>query len=263
VGLPEPVLSFCYAASELVPGTRRTPWGFVTVDPRFPSIWDANNATVLEPSPDLRAEDIDAVLTPELRRAGASHHHVEIWETSVESPALRAMRRRGGRTRPDVVMMSERIVDAEPGAVEVREVDPDEDFWPWVRASLNEFGTEHSNEVLDQLEGRTRTVFIPAGLRWFVGFVDGDRAGYTSLLSLRGVGYLDNVVTMPQFRGRGVASATVGKAIRASHASGDHALFLLTEEDNPARRLYERLGFRVRAKVESFTRPMSDEDRVD
>ena len=63
MGLPEPVISFCYAASELVPGTRRTPWGFVTVDPRFPSIWDANNATVLEPSPDLRAE-----LTPRSMR---------------------------------------------------------------------------------------------------------------------------------------------------------------------------------------------------
>jgi ribosomal protein S18 acetylase RimI-like enzyme len=73
------------------------------------------------------------------------------------------------------------------------------------------------------------------------------------------VGYLDNVVTMPEFRGRGVATATVGRAIEASRASGDNALFLLTEEDNPARRLYERIGFRVRAKVESFTWPLSEE----
>jgi ribosomal protein S18 acetylase RimI-like enzyme len=260
VSLPEPVRAFCYAANELVPGTRRTPWGLVTTDPRFPMIWDANNAAVLEPSPGLRLEDIEDVLVPALRAAGAGHHHVEVWETSVANPALRTMRRRGGRTRPDVVMVFEGTSTPPAGDVEVRELDePDEDFWPWFRASLNEFGTEQTDEVLDQQVGRTRAVFVPAGMRWFVGFVEGERAGYTSLLSVGGVGYMDNVVTMPPFRRRGVGSATVSRAIAASRQSGDRALFLLTEEDNPARRLYERLGFRVRATVESFTRPLSQE----
>ena len=99
MSLPEPVRAFCYAASELVPGTRRTPWGLVTTDPRFPMIWDANNAAVLEPNPGLRLEEIEDVLVPALRAAGAGHHHVEVWETSVGNPALRTMRRRGSRTR--------------------------------------------------------------------------------------------------------------------------------------------------------------------
>jgi len=232
----------------------------VTVDPRFPLIWDANNAAVLEPSPDLRLRDIERVLEPELRAAGASFEHVEVWETSPESPALREMRTWGARSRPDLVMVRE--PDAGPpkaSSVAVREItEPDPAFWPWFRNSLMEFEETSSNEVLDQLVARTRAVFVPAGLRWFVAFVDGAMAGFTSLLSLDGVGYVDTVVTMPQFRGRGVGAATVARAIEASIDSADRALFLLTEEQNPARRLYERLGFRVRAKVESFTRPLGN-----
>jgi ribosomal protein S18 acetylase RimI-like enzyme len=119
-----------------------------------------------------------------------------------------------------------------------------------------EFEDDPKDEVLDQMVERTRAVFVPAGVRWFLGYVDGEMAGYTSLISLEAVGYLDSVVTMPEFRGRGLGAATVSRAIEASQVSGDQALFLLTEEDNPARRLYERLGFRVMAKVESFTRPL-------
>jgi len=254
--LPEPVRDFCYAVAELSPQARRTEWGVVTVDPRFPLIWDANNAAVLEPAPGLDVAAIEEVLALDLRAAGAPLEHVEVWETSVESRALREMRKWGARTRPDVVMVREPdALVPEPGGVEVQElIEPDVEFWPWFRQSLLEFEEPRSDEVLDQIVERARTVFVPAGLRWFVAFVDGQMAGYTSLISVDGVGYVDGVVTMPKFRGQGVGTATVGRAIEASRTGGDRSLFLLTEQENPARGLYERLGFRVEANVESFTR---------
>src|SRR5439155_11721595 len=101
------------------------------------------------------------------------------------------------------------------------------EFWPWFRQSLLEFEEPRSDEVLDQIVERARTVFVPAGLRWFVAFVDGQMAGYTSLISVDGVGYVDGVVTMPKFRGQGVGTATVGRAIEASRTGGDRSLFLL------------------------------------
>jgi ribosomal protein S18 acetylase RimI-like enzyme len=145
--------------------------------------------------------------------------------------------------------------------VHVNEVaHPDDAFWPWYRDSLSEFGLELSIDVLDQMVRRTREVFLPAGLRWFVGGIDGEPAGYASLLSLGGVGYLDNVVTMPGFRRRGVAGATVASAVSASRKAGDRHLFLLAEQDGDAQRLYEGLGFRVAAKVESYTARIPVED---
>ncbi|HEX9236569.1 MAG TPA: GNAT family N-acetyltransferase, partial [Actinomycetota bacterium] len=175
--------------------------------------------------------------------------------------ALAEMRRTGLRPDPDVVMTfgGERLppTSSEVDVVEVPAPDPD--FWPWYRDSLSEFGTELSAEVLDQMVERIRQVFLPAGLRWFVGHVEGSRAGYASMLAASGVAYIDNVVTMPGFRRRGVATAAVSAAIEASRAAGDRSIFLLAEADGCPQRLYERLGFRVRATVESYTRLLPKE----
>lgn len=255
--LPKFVRNFWYASMELGQRTIRTPWGAVVADHRYPLVWDANNATVLEPAPSLTAQTLHADVVPSLRAAGAPSEHVEFWETS-PSPALDEFRRGGQLPNRDVVMAFQS--DRRPSLasdVQIEEVTiPDSSFWGWYRDSLLEFGTAHSEEVLDQMVARSRDVFLPAGLRFFVGRQDGRRAGYTSLLSLEDVGYLDNVVTMPAFRRRGVASATVSAAVEASLAGGDRHVFLLAEPDGAPQRLYERLGFRVRANIESFTRAL-------
>src|SRR5207247_809298 len=146
---------------------------------------------------------------------GAAYEHVEFWETTPVNPALRELRSSGQRADPDVVMVFEpENPPAAPGDLRIEEVtEPTGSFWSWYRESLREFGTEQSDEVLDQLVARAAEVFVPAGLRWFVGFVDREPAGYTSLISLEEVGYLDQVVTMPTFRRRGVARATVVAAV--------------------------------------------------
>src|SRR6266540_634149 len=101
--LPGPVRRFCYAVARLQPHLR-LPWGVVMIDERFPDLWDANNATVLEPSPSITASEIrDALLEP-VRQAGAPTEHIEFWETSAASPALRELRVAGQQRTPDVVM---------------------------------------------------------------------------------------------------------------------------------------------------------------
>jgi ribosomal protein S18 acetylase RimI-like enzyme len=260
VSLPAFVKAFCYAAMELGQRTQRTPWGAVATDDRFPLVWDANTASVLVPDEGLNPEDIRSALVPALRQVGAPSEHVEFWETSVESIALKEYRRNGERPDPDVAMVFEGPMPPSVAAVRVHEVThPDRSFWPWYGDSLREFGMELSRDVLDQMVRRTREVFLPAGMRWFVGSVDGEPAGYASLISLEGTGYLDNVVTMPTFRRLGVAGATVASAVTASLEAGDAHVFLLAEQAGDPKRLYERLGFRVAAPIESFTMGLAPE----
>ena len=139
MALPEPIRSFCYAAWELDPGALRTRWGMVTADPRFPLIWDANNACVLEADPTLSPEAIREALHPVLHEAGVSFEHVEFWETSDRIPALRELRLGAAATRPDVVMVFDggRSPAATSDRVEVLEVtDPDEK-WEAQRALVD------------------------------------------------------------------------------------------------------------------------------
>jgi ribosomal protein S18 acetylase RimI-like enzyme len=242
----------------------------VKADPRYPVVWDANYAAVYEEAPDLTLEEILGRLRPVRRAAGARGDHVEFWETGVPCPALLELRElvAPGATQPegerdegsfwplepDVVMVFEGPSEAGVGSeVEVREpADADEDFWAWYETTRRSWGEEFTDRVVEQLAARDREVLYPAGLRWFVGYLDGRMVGFASLLSLAGVGYLDNVVTVPEARRRGVASAAVTAAVRASQAGGDRGVYLLAEENGGPQRLYERLGFRVRARVESF-----------
>lgn len=260
MSLPAFVKTFWYAAMELGQRSARTPWGAVATDDRFPLVWDANTAAVLVPDDGLDLEGIRSALVPALYQVGAPAEHVEFWETSVENPALNEYRRSGERPDPDVAMVFDGALPPAQAQVRVDEVtNPDRSFWPWYRDSLREFGMALSADVLDQMVARTREVFLPAGMRWFVGSLSGEPAGYASLISLEGTGYLDNVVTMPAYRRRGIASATVTAAVAASLQAGDDHLFLLAERAGDPQRLYQRLGFRVAALIESFTRVLAPE----
>ena len=230
----------------------------VFADPRYPLLWDANRAGVLEDIPDLTLGEIRADLLPALDRATAANEHIEFWAAQ-GSPAVGEMRATGAEEHRDVVMVFEGPDPWLPrGDAEVSEiVELDDAFLQWYRDSQNDFGrdTDYTSEVIEQMNRRDLEDFVPRGLRFFAGLVGGTMAGLSTLLSIDGVGYLDHVVIKPEFRRRGVASALVLRVVEESRAAGDRLVHLLADEGQPPQRLYERLGFRVATTVVSFTRP--------
>jgi ribosomal protein S18 acetylase RimI-like enzyme len=258
--LPDSILTFWYAMESLALTYERTPWGVVISDARYPTIYDANHAGILESAPGLELEEVRAALHPILRRAGATHEHIEVMDVSDPCPAVDALLAEQQRITSDVVMRfdgggAEPVSDAI-----VEEVwASDERFRSTYRDSRNEFGEELSDEVVDQLVARDWEVFVPAGLRFFAGIIDGDIAGFTSLIPSGDTAYVDNVVTLPAYRRRGVASATVIRALEEAEKQGLTTVFLLAEENGDPQRLYERLGFRVISRAMGFTRPLPPE----
>ena len=99
-------------------------------------------------------------------------------------------------------------------------------------------------------------VFVPAGMRFFAGRIGGEIVGFTSLIPRDGAAYVDNVVTLSAHRRRGVASATVTRALAEAEEQGIATVFLLAEENGDPQRLYEKLGFRVVSRAMGFTRPL-------
>jgi ribosomal protein S18 acetylase RimI-like enzyme len=235
--------------------SRRTRWGMVFSDPRFPLLYDANHAAVLEEIPGLELEEVRADLLPALREAGAPHEQIEFW-ASQGSPAVGQMREVVEATRDVLMVFAGPRASGSLAGVRVAEVvEPNADFLAWYRESRSDFGErrELGPAVVEQMYRRDLEVFLPRGLRFFVGFIDGQMAGQATLLGIDGVGYLDSVVTRPEFRRRGVATATVLRAVQAAIERGDELVHLLAVKDSGPQRLYERLGFRVEADVVSFT----------
>jgi len=265
VSLREPIRSFWQAWGGLNPLCVETTWGQVVTDARFPRVWEANRAAVLRRHARTSASAIRGRLLPALRDANATHETVEFWDPPTSCPALEELRAGAAEVGIDVLMVFRGDPDAlreTERRVDVREIArPGRSFWTVYRDSRIEFGGDMSRETLGQLVQRDREVLVPAGLRWFVGHADGRPAGYASLISLEGVGYLDNVVTVPELRRRGVAAACVAAAVRTGTEAGDRLVFLLAERDGNPQRLYERMGFRTVAPVESFTTPLGSEVR--
>jgi len=232
-----------------------TPWGAVITDGRFPRIWDANYARIDAASPRLRAADIEHTLLPKLRAAGSDTMHVVSFDPEATTGLLSELSTRGHRLVWDLVM--EHI---EPPRIEVAgevvEIATGSELWDAVRASLAMFGGD-TQEALDQLHAIETDVLTPGGKRWF-GVREGGRIqSLAAVVVLAGVGYLDNVATFPQARGRGFASAISLGATRWARGAGASHVVLLADPDEPAVvKMYERLGFREVGRLASTRGPL-------
>jgi GNAT superfamily N-acetyltransferase len=255
-------LSAFWSAWRRLNGTcRETTWGEVVTDHRYPLVWESNHAAVLRHAREVTAAEIREELLPAMQGVGAAYEHVEFWDPPADTPALAELRDGAELGGTDAVMVyrgrgaPEGPPDPPVPGVVVKDLHhPDEDFWAVYRSSRNEFGGHMTGDVVDQLVSRDRELLVPAGLRAFGAYVEGSLAGFVTLISLAGVGYVDNVVTLPEHRRRGVARAGVIRALRASLEGGDVATHLLTDEGSTPQRLYERLGFELAARVASVTR---------
>jgi ribosomal protein S18 acetylase RimI-like enzyme len=266
MAFPEPLADFWSAWRGLTLARRPTAWGEVVSDPRYPLVWESNHAAVLRNHATVSLEEIRAELIPALTEARAVYEHVEFWDPPASCPALEALKVVAEHGGTDAVMVYEGPADGPaagtPDGLDLEELtDPGEDFWAVYRTSRDEFAESLTDEVVDQLVLRDRELLVPAGLRAFVAKADGDIAGFATLISLAGAGYVDNVVTLLAHRRRGVGTATTAMAIRESLAAGDRMVHLLTEDGSDAQRLYERLGMGARATVSSATRRLPGSSR--
>ena len=95
---------------------------------------------------------------------------------------------------------------------------------------------------------------------WLVA-VDGDTvAGYVGSQSVLGESDMMNVAVHPVFRRRGVGEALILELIAALKEQGNHCLSLEVRASNePARNLYEKLGFRqVGLRPNYYRNPKED-----
>jgi len=96
-----------------------------------------------------------------------------------------------------------------------------------------------------------RQSFHPENISMII--INGRRVGYLSIKNDDIGIYIDNVQLSPALHGRGIGTDVLGELLNRHKQD---TISLTTFTDNPVKRLYERLGFRV-TKVEGMTLRMS------
>ena len=247
-------LRFWHALDAAMERVVETPWGAVVTDSRYPSIWDVNYARV-DAERDVPLADVQGVLDRELARTGARHEHVVCFFPELQTGLLSELGRSGNRISWDIVMIF-RGGTPEPPPAEVEEVTTfDDSFWNAVRTSLAAFDvTEPAS--LDQLMHLEREVAIPDGKRWFAIRPSPAEAPLAlgALIEHEGVAYLDHIVTMPEARRRGYASAIVRRIVQVANDDGMERTTLLADRGGRPAELYRRLGFEDLTYVASSVR---------
>jgi GNAT superfamily N-acetyltransferase len=81
------------------------------------------------------------------------------------------------------------------------------------------------------------------GARFFAARVEGELAGNCELYVDGLDAQVENVGTLEEFRGKGVARAVVWRAVEEARASGAQHVFIVADDDDWPKDLYARLGF--------------------
>jgi ribosomal protein S18 acetylase RimI-like enzyme len=264
VPIPDHVQRFWHGMDQLMGSVEPTPWGAVVSDGRYPAIWDANYARVDAPAHEPGYDEVAEALLPALERSGATWFHVVTFDPEGSTRLLSELSGRGHRLSFDLVM--DRAVEGDvprrPGAPPVEQLRSGDELWERVGASLALFGIENP-EAVAQLAALESQVMGPGGKRWF-GVRDGDGqvVSLAALLLLEGVGYIDNVVTFPAARRRGLASAVTAHLVEQARSGGAGRICLFADPDEAATvGMYERLGFRAVGRLPSTRGPIPEPDQ--
>jgi GNAT superfamily N-acetyltransferase len=102
--------------------------------------------------------------------------------------------------------------------------------------------------------GKRPVVAEAVPTRYFAGYADGVPVSCCELYSRGGIGQVEDVVTLEEHRGRGLASAAVLAALDASLDEGNTLTFLVADANDWPCQLYERLGFETTRRRWLFQR---------
>ncbi|MFN2545711.1 MAG: GNAT family N-acetyltransferase [Actinomycetota bacterium] len=250
--LVAPLVRLIIALDELLEHADREPWGAVVTDSRLPSIYDANYARV-DGHVDVTLREVETSLLPALKRSGARTVHVVTFDPPATPALVADLEREAAEVTIDS-MMRVGTLRRPSSSHDVREAPHGPGLWASLRVTLPEFDLK-DERVIEELIWWQREVLAPAGKRWFTVELEDGTAGIGSLFVHEDAAYVDDVVTMPWARRRGVASAIVAHMVAVAGEEGVEHVYLLADEPGPIA-IYERLGFEAIGEVIGGLRPL-------
>jgi ribosomal protein S18 acetylase RimI-like enzyme len=237
---------------------RPGPFGTAFLNEDFPSRYDSNFLWVEVPLAGVSAEELIAEMDRVLGAAGLDHRECYV-DDDVEGERLARRLRELGWWVDHLVLLA-RVRDPDrPSAVTVRRVDFDE-ARPLIEEIVRRQPYATDEDVVRQLVQHRGLLEEVAAARFFVAEARGRPAAICELYVIDSVAQIEDVNTLSEFRGRGLARAVVLAA--ADHAAelGCDLVFVIADDEDWPKGLYRRLGFEAVGRFWSFVRP-APEDR--
>jgi len=251
----ERALAFLAAmADELAQKKVPSRFGVALLAPEFPSVWSRNYLYATQELDTVSAEELAAEAERVLGEAGLRHRKVEVWDAEAGARLEPGFVQLGWNRERDVIMVVHREPDRPVDASAVEEVGVDDLVPAWTE-SWSMDPAVLSSDVARQLVENKRRMGVETDTRFFAGRVDGEIGSYCELYSDGHTAQIENVFTLDRFRKRGLARATVSKALEAAREGGHDLIFLIADHDDWPKELYGKLGFDEVGQIWEFVLP--------
>jgi len=200
------------------------------------TIWNLNVVRAERPG-EASAEDIAEEV--ERVQAGLGHRRVILPpRATVLESGFREL-----RWQPDHFLFMVYRGDGEPAdTAGVEEVDP-ERLRPLRAEIIREWQRDADEKTVSELIAADMLMWKAANSRIFGIVEDGEVVSSAQLYSDGSTAQVEEVATMPAYRGRGHAKALVTRAVGEAVADNHEFIFLVADGDDWPKKLYTRLGF--------------------
>lgn len=225
-------------------------FGTALLRPELPNVWSLNYLLAERELDIATAQALADEADDLLGSAGLGHRKIEVLDGEAGRRLAPQFRRLGWHVEHDLVMPHRRPPDRETETSTVEEVDAEALTPTWMEGMRRDFAGKE--DVVRQLVEHKR-LLAEDGARFFAARANETIAAYCDLYSDGRTAQIEAVMTLERFRNRGLARAVVTAALWAARGAGHDLVFLLADDADWPKQLYDKLGFDVEGSVYEFT----------
>ncbi len=234
----------------------RFPGGTVLLNERFPQSWTHNFLRVDPPAEGLSAQALAGQAETLHGEAGHTHRRVWVDDEAAGERLAEGLRSLGWQVRCEWVMAHPGEAPPADSRITVRELAPEE-IRPFWEEMFRRMEYVRDEETVRQLTERNHTLGRQLSVRHFGAICDGRIASACDLYPGGELAEIQDVETLEEYRGRGLARAVMAAALRAAKERGAAFTFLMADAEDWPKEFYGRLGFHVLGKFFVCTRTPS------
>jgi ribosomal protein S18 acetylase RimI-like enzyme len=236
------IVAFRHAMEErMAERTEPFPYGTAFFSPSLARLWDRNYLR-LEADGGVDAEELAAEADRIQGAARLAHRKVAVDDAAEGDRLAPQFARLGWEVQRLLVMVHRRPADRAPDLAAVSEVD-EATLRPGRVAAARTYPWGQEDETVRQVLRAKQVKAEATRVRFFTARVDGDPASFCEVYSDGPTAQIEDVVTLPEHRGLGLASAVVLRALDDARRDGSDLVFLTADEDDWPKELYRKLGF--------------------